>query len=156
MKFLPVLLVCGFIGFNFANAAIEMGGQETEETSQNKEVQSRAQPQSRAPNTGISKKLNLAENNPIAALLCKVIRAFTGTIAKVLAVILIFGLGIMVLSATSVNPVSPVIVTSLLVGIGMLFSAEYLVGRITGDAGYGGSGKGKSCDCKHGISCEDA
>ena len=111
-----------------------------------------------APTTVQNKKLQFAENNPIASLLCKAIRAFTGTIAKVIAVIMILGLGITMLQATGSSPVSPVVVVSLILGIGMLLSAEKLVGIFTGDSGYGGTGAGLSCDCKYGLNgeCEKA
>jgi type IV secretory pathway VirB2 component (pilin) len=98
-----------------------------------------------------NKRLKLAENNPIAALLCKMIRAFTGTIAKIIAVLMIIGLGVNLFSANAINPVSPVTIVSVILGVGMLFSADYVVGKIMGDAGMGGTSS--SCDCKYGITC---
>lgn len=103
----------------------------------------------------VNKKLNLAENNPVAALLCKGIRAFTGTISKIIGVILLIGLGINLLQATAMNPINPVTVVSFIIGIGIFFSAEFLIGKLMGDAGYGGD-KNRACDCKYGISNCDA
>ena len=97
-------------------------------------------------------RLNLAEKNPVAALLCKAIRAFTGTIAKVIALLMIIGLAINLFAATTYNPVSPVTVISLVIGAGILFSADLVVGRIIGDAAKGS--KESACDCKYGIDDE--
>lgn len=113
--------------------------------------QSRSQPQQKASGAvTTNKKIKLAENNPIAGLLCKAIRAFTGTVSKIIAVILIMGLGVVLLQATPTSPVSPVTIVSFIIGIGIFFSAEFMIGKLMGDAGYGGDA-GKACDCKYGV-----
>ena len=136
--------------FSFlVSAAVDFSDEDTTVSTNDESSKNAQSMDSRAQKTK-NKKLNLAENNPIAAMLCKVIRAFTGTIAKVLAVFMILGLGVTMLSATPTSPVSPVTIVSVILGIGMLFSAETLVGRLMGDAGYGGDA-GKTCDCKYGL-----
>jgi type IV secretory pathway VirB2 component (pilin) len=133
----------------FAVAAVDFADEEAPSDVPSNETDSRT------TSTKVqNKKLQFAENNPIAALLCKAIRAFTGTIAKIIAVFMILGLGITMLQATGTNPVSPVVIVSLVLGIGMLLSAEKLVGIFTGDSGYGGTGAGLSCDCKYGLNGE--
>ena len=94
-------------------------------------------------------RLNLAERNPVAALLCKAIRAFTGTVAKVIALLMVIGLAINLFAATTYNPVNPVTVISLVIGAGILFSADAVVGKIIGEAAKGS--KESACDCKYGI-----
>jgi type IV secretory pathway VirB2 component (pilin) len=138
----------------FAVAAVDFAEEETVSNAPSNANNAKATTSPRTANT----KLKFAENNPIASLLCKAIRAFTGTIAKVIAVFMILGLGITMLQATSTNPVSPVVIVSLILGIAILLSAEKLVGIFTGDSGYGGEGAGLSCDCKHGLNgdCEKA
>lgn len=102
----------------------------------------------------LSTKLNLAENNPVAALLCKGIRAFTGTVAKIIAVLMLIGLGISLLSATQISPVTPVTFMAVIIAVSILFSSEYLVGRLMGDSGKGGVDGMKACDCKYGLDQE--
>ena len=104
-------------------------------------------------NQGVkSKRLLLAENNPVAALLCKAIRAFTGTVAKVIALLMLIGLAINLFAATTYNPVSPVTIVSLIIGATILFSADSVIGLIIGDAAQG---REAACDCKYGIAnCE--
>lgn len=101
--------------------------------------------------TTTNRKLNLAENNPIAALLCKALAAFTGTIAKIIAVIMIIGLALVLFSATNMQPITPVTLVSVILGIGILFSADYVIARLLGDAGQGGGSLKKACDCKYGL-----
>ena len=147
-----------FLIFVFLSGSIFAAVDFSEEEDRTNETQTQVQTIKATSGTKtVNKKLQLAENNPIAAMLCKIIRAFTGTIAKVLALFLIIGLGITIFMATSVNPVSPVTLVGFVLGIGLLFSAEFIVGRLMGDAGQGGGNYKKSCDCKYGLEddCEE-
>jgi type IV secretory pathway VirB2 component (pilin) len=136
-----------FIGkLSLSYAAIELS-----DPSPSKEKSGTSLKDKPADKPTVNKKLNLAENNPVAALLCKAIRAFTGTISKIIAVILLIGLGVTLLQSTAMNPINPVTIVSFIIGIGIFFSSEYLVGKLMGDAGYGGD-KNRACDCKYGIS----
>lgn len=140
-----------------AFSAIEFSEEESPKTLQN-------QPQTKSATTKTggtatqNTKLSLAENNPVAALMCKAIRGFTGTIAKIIAIFMVIGLGIAMLAATPQNPVTPVTVVSVVIGVGILFSAETLIGLLTGEAGEGGGDYKKSCDCKYGLEtdCENS
>lgn len=96
-------------------------------------------------------RLKLAENNPVAALLCKAIRGFTGTLAKIIAILMVIGLGVALLAATPQSPVTPVTIVSVVIGVGILLSAETLIGILAGEAGEGGGDYKKSCDCKYGF-----
>jgi type IV secretory pathway VirB2 component (pilin) len=135
---LGFLVICGTFSLGIAN-------QNSKIIYANQQAEGRQSP----PQKAVSKKLNLAEKNPVAALLCKGIRAFTGTIAKIIALIMLIGLAVNLFSATTYNPVNPVTVVSLIVGITVLFTADTIIGKIFGDAGMGGQ---TSCDCKYGIS----
>ena len=136
---------------NVALAAVDVSDDTTQSTttSNNKNL-----PPAETKPKEISKKLNLAENNPVAALLCKGIRAFTGTVAKIIAVLMLIGLGISLLSATQISPVTPVTFMAVIIAVAMLFSSEYLVGRLMGDSGKGGADGMKACDCKYGLDKE--
>jgi type IV secretory pathway VirB2 component (pilin) len=145
--------------FAISNAfsAIEFSEEESPKTLQN-------QPQAKSATTKAgagatqNTKLILAENNPVAALMCKAIRGFTGTIAKIIAVFMTIGLGVSLLGHTPQNPVTPVTVVSVLIGVGILFSAETLIGLLTGEAGEGGGDYKRSCNCKYGLEtdCENS
>ena len=136
------------------------------EFSEEPENTNTSQNQSQTKNTSVrtggvattNTRLKLAENNPVAALMCKAIRGFTGTIAKIIAVLMVIGLGIALLAATPQSPVTPVTIVSVVVGVGLLFSAETMIGLLTGEAGEGGGDYKKSCDCKYGLEsqCEDS
>ena len=142
-----------FCLFFSANGAVDLS--ESEPNNQVNQASNAPKTQesgAKAAQGEVSKRLKLSENNPIAALLCKIIRAFTGTIAKIIAVLMVIGLGMNLFAANAMNPVSPVTIVSVILGVGILFGADYVVGRIMGDAGTGSASS--SCDCKYGISCD--
>jgi type IV secretory pathway VirB2 component (pilin) len=144
-KLFFILFFCVFFT---VNAAVDLG--ESEPAPSNNNAPQKA-PEVKAAQSEVSKRLKLAENNPVAGLLCKAIKAFTGTIAKVIAVLMVIGLALNLFAANTMNPVSPVTIVSVIIAVGMLFSADYIVGKVIGDAGKGGA---SSCDCKYGVSCE--
>jgi type IV secretory pathway VirB2 component (pilin) len=146
-KKILILTSCFFFSLNLAFGAVELS--EEQPTTQ---PQNNAKTIQKAATGELSSRISLAEKNPVAALLCKVIRAFTGTIAKIIAVLMVIGLAISLFAANIQHPVNPVTVVSVIIGVGLLFSADYVVGKIIGEAAKGGTAS-QACDCKYGVDC---
>lgn len=94
-----------------------------------------------------NKKIILAEKNPIADILCKGLRAVSNTIAKAIMVFLMIvtGLGFLL------GKVSWGILIAILIGIGVIFGTEKIVGAMVGVGGEGGGTAKRACDCKFGA-----
>jgi type IV secretory pathway VirB2 component (pilin) len=150
-----ILLTFAFLSGAFlsANSAVDLSGEPEVQTTQ-AQVNPQQQAGQKAVQPGkVSERLKLAENNPIAALICKMIRAFTGTIAKIIAILMVIGLAIALFAANTISPVTPVTIVSVIIGAGILFGADRTLGKIMGDAAMGGSAS-SACDCKYGVSCD--
>lgn len=93
-----------------------------------------------------NKKLQMAENNPVAGVACKAYKLLTHGMTKAIITLLfiITGLGFFI------GKVSWGIVISLLIGTALTLTSGKLVQVFVGDAGAGG-GDGDVCECKYGL-----
>jgi type IV secretory pathway VirB2 component (pilin) len=92
----------------------------------------------------LSKKLEFAENNPIADFLCTIFGSTQGIVGRVVVafVIIVTGVGFLL------GKGSWGILFGLAIGAIIMFTSEGLIGKLTGQKARGG------CGCKYGVTGE--
>lgn len=97
-----------------------------------------------------NKRLEMAENNPIASTACRAYKLITSGITKAIITLLFIITGI----GFFIGKISWGIVISLGIGTSLTLSSGKLVRVFVGDAGAGGDGTGDVCECKYGLDTE--